>query len=261
MNIIFFAKIVVTAACISFGFFGGVFGPALFVGAALGGILSSLLIAVGLGNEYGSIITVATLAAVGSSVIGAPITVVLIVVELTGSYQYGLMALLSVTLCSTLTYRFFGLSFFDRQLLDRGVDLTRGREHIYMTQVYVKELTLSDCLTFPRGTPADEILTAMREAKMTEVYIVAEDGQLYGKLDLHTLIETKDDFEDQLDFSPTRLSMSHSLTEALEIASDFVGESIPVVEERAFIGAITEGDLFTAALDIEESLRAEEEVR
>ena len=56
-------------------------------------------------------------------------------------------------------------------------------------------------------------------------------------------------------------TMSHSLTEALEIASDFVGESIPVVEEGAFIGAITEGDLFTAALDIEESLRAEEEVR
>ena len=259
--IIFFIKIVVTAACISFGFFGGVFGPALFVGAALGGILSSLLIAVGLGNEYGSIITVATLAAVGSSVIGAPLTVVLIVVELTGSYQYGLMALLSVTLCSTLTYRFFGLSFFDRQLLDRGVDLTRGREHIYMTQIYVKELTLSDCLTFQQGTSADEILTAMREAQTTEVYILKDDGHLYGKLDLHTLIANSEDFENQLDFSPTSLSMSNSLTEALEIASDFVGESIPVVEEGSFIGAITEGDLFTEVLNIEESLREEEEVR
>ena len=110
------------------------FGPALFIGAALGGILCSLLVEIGLPTDYGSIITIATLAAVGSSVIGAPITVVLIIVELTGSYEYGLMALLSVTLCSTLTYRFFGLSFFDRQLLDRGIDLTRGREHIYMTQ-------------------------------------------------------------------------------------------------------------------------------
>ena len=70
-----------------------------------------------------------------------------------------------------------------------------------------------------------------------------------------------DDFENQLDFSPTSLSMSNSLTEALEIASDFVGESIPVVEEGSFIGAITEGDLFTEVLNIEESLREEEEVR
>ena len=31
-------KIFVTALCIGFGFFGGVFGPALFVGAALGGV-------------------------------------------------------------------------------------------------------------------------------------------------------------------------------------------------------------------------------
>ena len=37
------AKILVTSACIAFGFFGGVFGPAPFVGAALGGILSGFL--------------------------------------------------------------------------------------------------------------------------------------------------------------------------------------------------------------------------
>ena len=239
-------------------FFGGVFGPALFVGAALGGILSGLLVEIGLPTDYGSIITVATLAAVGASVIGAPLTAVLIVVELTGSYQYGLMALLSVTLCSNLTYRFFGLSFFDRQLLDRGIDLTRGREYIHMTQLYMREIQLSDCLTFPKGVLASPILDSMRKEQTTESYILNTDGSLHGKLDLHNLISNHDDFESNLDVTPISLDAENSLAEALEIASDFVGESIPVLKDGIFMGAITEGDLFKKVLEVEDSLRAEE---
>ncbi|HCC45529.1 MAG TPA: voltage-gated chloride channel [Gammaproteobacteria bacterium] len=250
------AKILVTAACIAFGFFGGVFGPALFVGAALGGILSGLLIQVGLPSDYGSIITVATLAAVGSSVIGAPLSVVLIVVELTGSYDYGLMALLSVTLCSTLTYRFFGVSYFDRQLLDRGIDLTRGREHINMTQIRVSELQMSECLTFPRGTTSAHVLESMRSNQITEAYILNGDNTLHGKLDLQSLISSPDDFENSLDLEPVKLDTSNSLVEALEIATEFVGESIPIMDGEQFKGAITEGDLFKKVLDIEDSLRA-----
>ena len=258
--ILLVAKVLITAACISFGFFGGVFGPALFVGAALGGILSGLLVEIGLPTDYGSIITIATLAAVGSSVIGAPITMVLIIVELTGSYEYGLMALLSVTLCSTLTYRFFGLSFFDRQLLDRGIDLTRGREHIHMTQIHVSELNLSDCLTFQKGLPAPQVLEMMRANQTTESYVLNEDGSLCGKLDLHNLIANMEEFETKLDRTPISLDTSISLTEALEIASDFVGESIPVMEGQIFVGAITEGDLFKKVLEIEESLRTQDSV-
>ena len=252
------AKILVTAACIAFGFFGGVFGPALFVGAALGGILSGLLIQVGLPSDYGSIITVATLAAVGSSVIGAPLSVVLIVVELTGSYDYGLMALLSVTLCSTLTYRFFGVSYFDRQLLDRGIDLTRGREHINMTQIRVSELQMSECLTFPRGTTSAHVLESMRSNQITEAYILNGDNTLHGKLDLQSLISSLDDFENSLDLEPVKLDTSNSLVEALEIATEFVGESIPIMDGEQFKGAITEGDLFKKVLDIEDSLRAQD---
>ena len=258
LSLILIAKILVTAACISFGFFGGVFGPALFVGGALGGILAGLLIEIGLPVDYGSIITIATLAAVGSSVIGAPISVVLIVVELTGSYDYGLMALLSVTLCSTFTYRFFGLSYFDRQLLDRGIDLTRGREHINMTQIYVAELQLSDSLYFQRDAASEHILQSMQENQTTEVYILNEDKSLFGKLDLHSLINSMDNFEANIDQSPTKLDTTNSLVEALEIASEFVGESIPIMDGEKFLGAITEGDLFKKVLEIEDSLRTQD---
>ena len=251
-------KIFVTALCIGFGFFGGVFGPALFVGAALGGVLSGLLMQAGFSSDYGTILALATLAAVGSSVIGAPLTAVLIVLELTGSYQYALMALLSVTLCSTLTYKLFGLSFFDRQLLDRGIDLSRGREHTQMTQISVSEIEYSDHLTFKPGTAGQNILNAMTEKQMTEAYIVDDEQLLLGKINVLSLVEDRDNYMNKMEKSPVTLSSDNALTEAIEIASNFVGESIPIVEEKRLVGAITEGDLFTKVLALEDDLRNEE---
>ena len=185
--VILLLKVAVTAACIGFGFFGGVFGPALFIGATVGGLLASVLVYLGLPNDYVGIIAISTLAAVGSAVIGAPITMVLIVVELTGSYEFGLMALLSVTLCNALTYRTFGLSFFDRQLLDRGIDLRRGREYIHMTQLKVGEIPTSHFLKFGIVTPKQEIIESFIDKNMTEAYFVDEDDNLIGKISITDL--------------------------------------------------------------------------
>ena len=70
--------------------------------------------------DLAQVIIISGMAAVAASVIGAPITSVLIVLELTGSYEYGVAAMVAVIISSLVTYRAFGLSFFDRQLLDRG---------------------------------------------------------------------------------------------------------------------------------------------
>ena len=100
----------------------------------------------------------------------------------------------------------------------------------------------------------------MRADQTTESYILNEDGTLHGKLDLHDLIANMEDSEPKLDQSPISLDTANSLTEALEIASDFVGESIPVMNGQIFLGAITEGDLFKKVLEIEEALRAQDSV-
>ncbi len=254
--VILLLKVAVTAACIGFGFFGGVFGPALFIGATVGGLLASVLVYLGLPNDYVGIIAISTLAAVGSAVIGAPITMVLIVVELTGSYEFGLMALLSVTLCNALTYRTFGLSFFDRQLLDRGIDLRRGREYIHMTQLKVGEIPTSHFLKFGIVTPKQEIIETFIEENMTEAYFVDEDENLIGKISITDLM-LEDDFLKKIDSEPTSFDADCSLTEALSIASSFVGESIPIVHQGKLIGAITEGDLFSEVLAIQDRIRQE----
>ena len=250
-------KIVITAACIGFGFFGGVFGPALFIGAAVGSLLTGVLVFWGLPVEYYSVLSVATMAAVGASVIGAPITVVLIVIELTQSYQYGLMALLSVTISSKLTYQMFGLSFFDRQLLDRGIDMTRGREYIHLSQTFVRELESSDYLEVDPQSKQSDTLKSIRSKQMTEAYVADSNGTFLGKLSLLDLEDSDDPVSLVMDKNPVMLHPDNSLTESLEIASNFVGESIPIVDDGNIRGALTEGDLFAQVLKIQDKLRTE----
>ncbi len=47
------------------------------------------------------------------------------------------------------------------------------------------------------------------------------------------------------------------MLEAIEVASDFVGETIPVIEQPSgkMIGVVSESDLFSAYLDIQEHVQ------
>ena len=247
-------KILLTALCLGLGFYGGVFGPALFVGAATGGILAFATSVFGLPTDMAYVIIVASLAAVGSAVIGAPLTVVMIVIELTGSYQYGLGALLTVILCSLFTFRFFGLSYFDRQLMDRSVDLRKGREFLALSQTLVSEVKGSDYLSFDAKTKPEEVLIAMKENLCTEAYICDEDRALVGKVTIHSITGIENLLEG-IDKDPIVIPSSSNLNQARSIASDFVGESIPVIEEGKLVGALTEGDIFTQVLELEDKIR------
>ena len=247
-------KILLTALCLGLGFYGGVFGPALFVGAATGGILAFATSVFGLPTDMAYVIIVASLAAVGSAVIGAPLTVVMIVIELTGSYQYGLGALLTVILCSLFTFRFFGLSYFDRQLMDRSVDLRKGREFLALSQTLVSEVKGSDYLSFGAESKPEEVLTAMKEKLCTEAYICDDNQTLIGKVTIHSITGIEN-LSEGIDKEPIVIPSSSNLNQARSIASDFVGESIPVTEGGKLVSALTEGDIFTRVLELEDKIR------
>jgi CIC family chloride channel protein len=92
---------------------------------------------------------------------------------------------------------------------------------------------------------------------MTEAYIIDDQQNLIGKLSIHNLLGDAN-YLDSLARDPLNLTITQPLTEALEVASEFVGESIPILEGTKLRGAINEGDLFKKILDIEDSLRSDQ---
>jgi len=250
------AKISVTALCIGFGLFGGVFSPALFIGVSAGSLAATVLSVFGyVGAEQ--IIIISGMAAVGASVIGAPISSVLIVLELTGSYDYAVAAMVAVVISNLVTYRIFGLSYFDRQLLDRGVDMRLGRESIALSQRPVTTCVESSYVQLNAETTGDEAYNLMEEAGMVESYIVDESGEYLGKIDIFGAISASSkSVLNFVDIEPITLSEDDSLQTAMTKTVDFVGESIPILssDKKYLKAVVSEGSIFHAVIDVQNTV-------
>ena len=141
--LILFFKLLLTSMCIGFGLFGGVFSPAIFLGACVGAIIYHIPF-LGINSELQPIFVVAGMAALSSSVIGAPITAVILILELTGSYKYAIASIFPIVISNLITYLAFSSSFFDKQLAMRGIVMNYGREHIMLTQETIEKYSSQD---------------------------------------------------------------------------------------------------------------------
>ena len=86
------------------------------------------------------LLAVAGMAAVAAAVVGAPIAVVLIVLEFTMSYEFAVAAMLSVVVATLLSSLLYGHSFFDEQLMRRGIDLSQGRGNLELMNQSIAKL-------------------------------------------------------------------------------------------------------------------------
>ena len=107
------------------------FSPAILVGASAGAIVSSFLMTVGVFAEFQQALVVSGIAAVAGAVIGAPICMVIIVLELTNSYSYALASLVGLAISVGYVQVRFGSSYFDVQLLNR-VLIFQMEELVYL---------------------------------------------------------------------------------------------------------------------------------
>ena len=251
-------KIVITSLCLGFGFFGGVFSPSLLIGAATGAVLAKCFALIGLPG-LGMALALAGMASVAACVVGAPLATIFIVLELTLSYEFTLITLLAVIVSQVISSNLFGNSFFDRQLLDRGIDLKFGRGKFSLSQARVVERAQYDFVSTPTHSTVAAVLKLLSEAGQTEAYCLSQEGNLEGKLSIiHLMGADKDQaVREIMDRRPLRLKADQNMLEAIEVASGFVGETIPVIEEPGgkMIGVVSESDLFSAYLDIQEQVQ------
>ena len=203
--VVLILKILMTSTCIGLGLFGGVFSPALFVGVAAGALVGQIAIFFGVA-DVSNVLAVVSMAAVSSAVIGAPVAAVLIILELTQSYDCAVAAMLVVTITSLLTHRLFGHSFFDRQLLDRSINLGLGRESIAMNQHKIADLASEDYVRLTEKITGENALTKMKEIGDSEGYVVTEQGILLGKVSVYQALNAgKESVEKYMDEEPLPL--------------------------------------------------------
>ena len=252
---ILFGKIIATALSLGFGFFGGVFSPALLVGAAAGSIATSVLSWMGIQSFQGPELIICGMAAVAGSVIGAPISMIMIVLELTGSYSLALASTIGIVTATMISGQLFEHSIFDKQLLSRGIDLSQGRMGIRLMEENITKITSSNVLKFKPEVTVDVAKAEMVKMQVNEAYVNTHEGKYIGKLHLKALIFVKpsDAIIKYTDTEALNIKSDASLQQAIETAANFIGETIPIVDRSTgtLIGTINEGDLLKMYLDLQ----------
>ena len=128
------------------GLIGGVFAPALFLGASVGVILGFIFQNFSTTLDL-NLLTVASMSAFASCVIGGPVANMMIILELTSDYQATLVAGVSIVFASLISYKVIGQSVFDKVLSNKNIDLKVGRENIKLQQIAVSTISHKDFCT------------------------------------------------------------------------------------------------------------------
>lgn len=254
-----FLKILVTAFTIGSGGSGGVFAPGLCVGALLGAALGILYINIfpDIIPEEGAFLTSAVVIGMMSFFAGvskAPIAVLIMISEMTGSYELMAPAMLSIAVSYLLTGNH---TIYSEQVLDRAHSSAHlGEYHrVILNELKVKEAMVKRYPIIKVDSDAKSVFSIMVREKIRETYIVDDNGILLGKVLYDDLIRIPSDQLDKIKISKimnTRLIVAYPEQTLYEVLLRIVRnkiEQLPVVksrEERIFIGVISKNDIIKA---------------
>ena len=252
---ILIAKIIATSLSLGFGFFGGVFSPALLVGAAAGSVATAVINLTGLYSIQGPELVICGMAAVAGAVVGAPLSMILIVLELTQSYGLALASTIGIVMATMTSSQLFGNSIFDKQLLRRGIDLAQGRMGVRLMEESISSIISTTALNFKSNTDINFAKAQMVKRGTTEAYVVSDKGNYIGKLNLLslTLPSQHGTILELTDKDALNLKSDASIQQAIEAAANFVGETIPIIDKATdmFIGTVNEGDILKLYLKLQ----------
>lgn len=263
------AKFLVVALALSSGFAGGIFGPAVFMGTMLGGLFWVVAQSTGiLLSEQGVYATIG-MAAMASALLGAPISTVLIVFELTRDYGITLGVMTAAAFASTVMQLGRHGSFFRWQLARRNIDISNGRDISLLMTHRVQNLVTGKYLRVDPGLTTGQLESRMGLEREHLAAFVDEAGVFKGSVSLSLLISHAIEHGMDAPALDAALSVEYSLSSSTNIVTavqrmaEQQQEFIPVVQQSPdkrteLLGFVTKSDLLTEHYDVIKRARENE---
>jgi CIC family chloride channel protein len=181
-------KLAATVLSYASGGAGGIFAPALFIGAMAGGAVGALDMAL-LHHPAASLgaFAVVGMGAVFAGIIRAPITSVLIIIEMTGGYSLILPLMIANMLAYGIARHYRPTPIYEALLEQDGI-------HLHGKPASPDRVALSQVLGEPRefrtlepSTPIAEVIETVKPGRQ-EVFPVVDGGRLVGMVCLEDVV-------------------------------------------------------------------------
>ncbi|MHA2601081.1 MAG: chloride channel protein [Candidatus Thorarchaeota archaeon SMTZ1-83] len=248
-------KALATSMTLGSGGSGGVFAPTLFIGTAIGGAFGaafSILLPGLVPQPVG--FAVVGMAALFAGAGRAPITCIVIIMEMTTDYSMILPLMIAVSTSFLVASSIEEESIYTLKLSRRGVRLRRGFYIGALKEAKVAQVMTEDPTVLNPEMTRNQVLRIVDETQHTKFPVVNGDGLVVGTLITEDLFcERDDDCEplvkdvmstDFLHISPDSSmdSVLHAMLERNEGHAVVVDPRIPNV----MVGFITKADVLKA---------------
>ena len=179
------AKIIGSAVSIGTGFRGGMFSSSLYLGALFGAAIAAIMHKLMPGttlNDAGYIL--AGMGSLAAGVVGAPMTMILLVLEATSDFSATLGVTVAVIVSVLVVRHWFGYSFATWRFHLRGVALHSPHDIGWLHDLQVANLMRRDFAVVPLDLELTELCQQFPIAAAIRVFAVDEKGGYRGYVDL-----------------------------------------------------------------------------
>jgi len=256
-----FTKMGLTALCIGLGFSGGVFSPSLLIGILFGAFSWTVVELIGVPNSGVVVYAICGMMALTSPIIGAPLTTILIVFELTHNYDLTIAAMVAVVFANLLAFRLLGRSMFDVVLARSGVDLSLGRDRALLEHTKIIDLPINDFVRVDLNDSTQRVIEKLTKDGRSEAVVIDSKGIYQGIVRIVDLLgQDSNSISENLHTDSPVFDEDTTLWQGMSALEGFVGEAVPIVSQTdaTLIGMIAESELITTYQKIARGLRSEE---
>jgi len=244
------AKMTATLLAISSGFSGGIFAPSLFIGTMLGSAFGMVISHFAHANVEAY--ALAGMAGFFSAATQAPLTQIIMITEMSGSYAYSpAVALTSVVAFITARVFFRGSSIYTIKLERRGIRVKTGRPLLLET-IVVHEIMTDEAVKIHMKRPLMEVEKVIASTGHDFLPVVDDEGRVVGIIGVPDILGKPT----SLKKLPVERVMRREfvVVNPNETAQDALDKILmndqnllPVVDnERKLIGVVTKKDIYRA---------------
>ncbi|MFN2377403.1 MAG: chloride channel protein, partial [Candidatus Binatia bacterium] len=239
-------KLLMTGVTLGFGGSGGVFAPAMFIGAAFGGGFAMLAN----GLFPGAIAHPGAFALVGMGTLvaaatHAPMTGIFLLIELTRDYNVVVPIMITAITATITARRLVPESIDEYELARRGLHLHADGRTRVLRQFFVHSLVARDVMPVREDASVEELLRVVSESRHAVVPIVDSWGRCVGVVgmdDLRAVLLESASWSERKVHELVRrgvpvLKLGDTLFDALQLMVTHGMEEAVVVEESRPAGA------------------------
>ncbi|MCW0438251.1 chloride channel protein [Xanthomonas sacchari] len=185
LGILLLLKCLGSAISLGFGFRGGLFFASLFMGSLVGGLFAGVLnLGSGMALVDGTAASLAGMAAMAAAVIGAPMTMAMLVLEGTHDFVLASAVMVAVLVANTIVRQIFGYSFSTWRLHLRGETIKSARDVGWVKHLSAGRMMQKDVHPLAATTSVAEFRHRFPLGSGTRVVLEDENGHYAGLVTL-----------------------------------------------------------------------------